>query len=126
MHDGIRMIIERLSGDVASVAVRELDWKRLVDRVLHDEVGIYSEEEKTALTEACMTYDRAKLTADVLQLMAAGPKEVEQGYTSYADTIGYPQTMTPRPAPQTTKSSYITTSTAIPLSGATISATSHN
>ena len=120
MHDGVRMLIERLNGDISSVAEREGEWKRHVDRVLHDEIGLFTKGEKAELTKACMTYDRAKLTADVLQLMAAGPREAGQGYAiGYADAV-YSQTMTPRPAPQVMKDGYVITPT-----GATISATSH-
>lgn len=122
MHDGVRMLIERLNGDISSVAEREGEWKRLVDRVLHDETGLFTKDEKAKLIKACMTYDRAKLTADVLQLMAAGPREAGQGYAiGYADTV-YPQTMTPRPTPQVTKTPY---ENIMRHTGATISATSH-
>ena len=73
MNEGVKIIAERLRSDVSGVAAREHAWRKLIYMVAADTDDVYTEEEKKLIKDAAKEYDRAKLTADVMELISQPP-----------------------------------------------------
>jgi hypothetical protein len=78
MNDVIKIISEQLRGNAAGVAQNEYGWRNIIGRVFSDTDGVYTEEERNQIREAARVYDRTKLLADVMELLAKGPEDRSQ------------------------------------------------
>lgn len=79
MNNPIQIISEQLRGNAAGVAQNEAGWRNILGRVFNDTDGVYTDEERNQIREAARVYDRTKLLADVMELLAKGPESKAQG-----------------------------------------------
>ena len=83
MNEAVKLMCEQLRNNVAGVAPNEGEWRTLLGRVFEDAEGVYTDDERNELREAVKVYDRVKLLADVMSLLAKPAGKHEATLTQY-------------------------------------------